>query len=255
MTPGGLLDVSIQLLAHNLGVYISTYTTHSQLHQYIRWIHVHHKLLLGLRRWSFQCRARFLFFFNLNHERHWIRAESPQNGPKTDLSSSFCGFLERKKNLQNGHPQVTLFLYSSQHRFCSNVHRDYTPPVNRNAPLFSGRLVSMLVLWAQSTTKDYIRAEHKLHSISKLFTSRVMTPQVTFLSAGTQHGNLPPAGWPISFCGPAQEPALAATNTGKTRERFWKNAGGWTRRVEISKEEIPGSKRSMHGYILTYSRI
>ena len=25
-------------------------------------------------------------------------------------------------------------------------------------------------------------------------------------------------------------------------------------RVEISKEEIPGSKRSMYGYILTYSR-
>ena len=28
------------------------------------------------------------------------------------------------------------------------------------------------------------------------------------------------------------------------------NAGEWTRRVEISKEEIPGSKRSMYGYIL-----
>ena len=28
------------------------------------------------------------------------------------------------------------------------------------------KLVSSLVLWAQSTTKDYIRAEHKLHAIS-----------------------------------------------------------------------------------------
>ena len=28
----------------------------------------------------------------------------------------------------------------------------------------------------------------------------------------------------------------------KNRERFWKNAGEWTRRVEISKEEIAGSK-------------
>ena len=40
-----------------------------------------------------------------------------------------------------------------------------------------------------------------------------------------------------------------------SRERFWKNAGEWTGRVEISKEEIPGSKRSMHGNMLTYSRL
>ena len=59
---------------------------------------------------------------------------------------------------------------------------------------------------AQSTTKDYIRAKHKLHSISKLFISQVMIPQVMFLVvvgvvvflaslyyAGTQHGNLHPA--------------------------------------------------------------
>ena len=37
--------------------------------------------------------------------------------------------------------------------------------------------------------------------------------------------------------------------------RFWKKKGGeWTGRVEISKEEIPGSKHSIYGYILTYSR-
>ena len=40
---------------------------------------------------------------------------------------------------------------------------------------------------------------------------------------------------------------LATANTGKHRERFWKNAGEWTGRVEISEEEIPGSKRSMYG--------
>ena len=34
-----------------------------------------------------------------------------------------------------------------------------------------------------------------------------------------------------------------------------KNAGEWTRMVEISKEEIPDSNRSMYGYILTYSRL
>ena len=34
-----------------------------------------------------------------------------------------------------------------------------------------------------------------------------------------------------------------------------KKAGEWTASAEISKEEIPGSKRSMYGYILTYSRL
>ena len=47
---------------------------------------------------------------------------------------------------------------------------------------------------------------------------------------------------------------LQAT-TGRNWERFGKNAGEWTGRVEISKEEIPGSKRSVHGYTLTYSRL
>ena len=34
-----------------------------------------------------------------------------------------------------------------------------------------------------------------------------------------------------------------------------KNAGEWTGRVEINKEEIPGSKRSMYGDMLTYSSL
>ena len=49
--------------------------------------------------------------------------------------------------------------------------------------------------------------------------------------------------------------ALATANTGKIRGGFGKNAGEWTGRVEISNEEIPGSKRNMYGYILTYSRL
>ena len=73
-------------------------------------------------------------------------------------------------------------------------------------------------------------------------------------SASTQHENLHPARRPILFCGSTQEPALATANTGKTRERFWKNAGEWTGRLEIS-QEIRGSKRSMYGYILTYSKL
>ena len=41
----------------------------------------------------------------------------------------------------------------------------------------------------------------------------------------------------------------------KNRERFRKNASEWTGRVEIIEEEIPGSKRSIYGYILTYSKL
>ena len=48
---------------------------------------------------------------------------------------------------------------------------------------------------------------------------------------------------------------LATANTGKIGRGFGKNAGERTGRVEIGKEEIPGSKRSMYGYILTYSRL
>ena len=49
---------------------------------------------------------------------------------------------------------------------------------------------------------------------------------------------------------------LATANTRKIGRGFGKNAGEWTGRVgrvEIGKEEITGSKRSMYGYILTYS--
>ena len=137
--------------------------------------------------------------------------------------------------------------------------------------MISVQLVSYLVLWAWSTTKDYIKAEHKLHSTSKLFISQVTIPQVILVSSlvaafssvsheglhqgwtqtsfylkvshftshyttshalilllaylyttGTQHGNLHPARWPSLFCGPTQEPVLAAANTGKPWERFWK---------------------------------
>ena len=47
---------------------------------------------------------------------------------------------------------------------------------------------------------------------------------------------------------------LATANTGEIGS-FRRNADEWTERVEISKEEIPGSKRSKYGYILTYSRL
>ena len=47
-------------------------------------------------------------------------------------------------------------------------------------------------------------------------------------SAGTQHGSLHPAGWPILFCWPTQEPVLATASTGKNWKRFGKNAGEWS---------------------------
>ena len=69
-------------------------------------------------------------------------------------------------------------------------------------------------------------------------------------AAGTQHGNLHPAGWPILHSAGQHSQHMKKIGRG-----FGKNAGEWTGRVEISKEEIPGSKRSMYGYILTYSRL
>ena len=47
---------------------------------------------------------------------------------------------------------------------------------------------------------------------------------------------------------------LAKANTGKIGRGFEKNAGEWAGKVK-SKEEIPGSKRSMYGYIVTYPRL
>ena len=46
---------------------------------------------------------------------------------------------------------------------------------------------------------------------------------------------------------------FATANTGEIGKGFGKNAGEWTGKVEIRQQEIPGSKRSMYGYILTYS--
>ena len=48
---------------------------------------------------------------------------------------------------------------------------------------------------------------------------------------------------------------LATANTGKIGRGFGKRASERTGRVEISEEEIPGSKRSTYGCILTYSRL
>ena len=83
------------------------------------------------------------------------------------------------------------------------------------------------MFWAQSTTKDYIRAEHKLHSISKLFISQVIIPQVMFfhpfyilraLSTGTYLWK----GDPFYSAGLHRNQLLATANTGKSGEIFEK---------------------------------
>ena len=132
------------------------------------------------------------------------------------------------------------------------------------------------MLWAQSTTKDYIRVENKLQSISKLFIPRVIILQDSFSQTTTQtlstilerkprltithvlepiftfltqHGNLCPAGWPIYSVGLPRnwyKPQLTQEKLGRG---FGKHAGEWTGRIEISKEEIPGGKCSRYGYI------
>ena len=48
---------------------------------------------------------------------------------------------------------------------------------------------------------------------------------------------------------------LATATTGEIWRGFGKNASEWAGRVEINKKEIRGSKRSMYGYILTYSSL
>ena len=104
-----------------------------------------------------------------------------------------------------------------------------------------------------------MRAAHKLHSISKLFISQVIVPQVMFLEPiyiprALKTGTCLWQGDLFYSAGLHRNHVLATANTGKINRGFGKNAGEWTGR-KLSKEEIPGSKRSMYGYILTYSRL
>ena len=79
--------------------------------------------------------------------------------------------------------------------------------------------------------------------------------ELIYMPRALNTGDLHRAGWPILFCRPSQEPVLATANTAKTCERFWIFLGEWTGREIINEEEIPGSKRSICGCILTSSRL
>ena len=113
-------------------------------------------------------------------------------------------------------------------------------PVNHNG-LHQG--------WTQ--TSLYLQVIH--------FTSHQTTSGVGFfflcLFRGHSTGEPASGRIPILFCRPTQKPCVSHSQHRENRERFWKNAGEWTGRVEISTEEISGSNRSMYGCILTYSRL
>ena len=92
---------------------------------------------------------------------------------------------------------------------------------------------------------------NSIHSFGSQAHKNNSTPFGAYLySAGTWHGNLQPARWPICFCRPTQEPVLAThkKSSGKVLGKMQVNGPG---RGEISKEKSPGNKRSMCGYILT----
>ena len=68
-------------------------------------------------------------------------------------------------------------------------------------------------------------------------------------SAGTQHGNLHPAGWPILFCGPTQEPCVSHSQKRKNRERFWKKCRWMDRNCrnkQARKKSLAVSVACMH---------
>ena len=159
------------------------------------------------------------------------------------------------------------------------------------------------MLWAQSTTEDYIRAKNKLQFISYLFIKQIMKRSTSIfwnnsLKSLHSHPQRITSGLNTNFtlsprCSlhksirarhifflslfifrehSTGEPASsrvshfilrAYTGTDDSHSQHRKKSGGfgkkttskWTKRVEISKEKISGSKRSMYGYILTYSRL
>ena len=182
---------------------------------------------------------------------------SSQSSTQTTLNFNIrmMKLIERWKNIKTW--EIMLHSVTSKQKilFFSN-----------NKSRTSSALLSIQHPWMSQTQTDQWLQLNQPHRItSGLNTNFTLSPSYSFhkssyhmscfwaylYSAGTQHGNLHRAGWPVLFCGPTQEPCVSHSQHRKNRERFWKNAGEWTGRVEISKEKIPGSKRSMCGYKMT----
>ena len=68
-------------------------------------------------------------------------------------------------------------------------------------------------------------------------------------SADTQHGNLPPAGWPILLCGPTQETYVSHSQHRKNRERFWKKCRWMNRTGRYKQTMVWSSKGPGNGAI------
>ena len=140
------------------------------------------------------------------------------------------------------------------------------------------------MLWARSTTEDDIRDENKIQSISTLFIPRslyykclFLKPQLKIISTISerklrkriiyilraclyseliQHGN--PHQLFVIMSRMTYFIMRADTRTGVSHSQHRKNSGevlekcrwiDWKRR--INQEEMPGSRRSIHGYMLT----
>ena len=102
--------------------------------------------------------------------------------------------------------------------------------------------------------------EHKLHSISKSFISQAIIQQVMFfepiyIPRALNTGTCIRQGDRFYSAGQHRNHVLATANTGEIGRGFGKKCRWMDRKVDISKEEILGSKHSMQGYVLTYSRL
>ena len=82
-----------------------------------------------------------------------------------------------------------------------------------------------------------------------MFFKPIYIPQALNMGTCIQQGDL------FYSAGLQRSHVLASANTGKIGRSIGKNAGEWNGRREVSKEEIPGSKSSVYGSILTYSRL
>ena len=127
-----------------------------------------HSLSLSLSRslsLSLFCGVGCFFFLTIKF--WWLCLTS-------SLSSPACGkmFKQQAESYRVHH------WLSLSHSLTQTIQKDMSQSTVEQSKM--GWLVSYLVLWAQSTTKDYIRAEHKLHSVSQLLISQVILPQVMF---------------------------------------------------------------------------
>ena len=81
--------------------------------------------------------------------------------------------------------------------------------------------------------------------MSKLVISQVMFFEPIYIPQALNTGTCLWQGHLFYSAGLQTNHVLATANAGNIGRGFGKNAGEWTGRVEIGKEEIPGSKRSI----------